>query len=337
LILGVLDRRDSVALLREHRPDLSPEDLDLHDIARELGDLPLALELAGSFLRKYRFAVTPEDYLVQLQSPDLLQHPSLQAGDISLTDREQNVARTFALSYERLDTTDPTDASAVALLARAARFAPGEPIPRELLLSTLDLPGDDHDAALRAEDALQRLGELGLLETEETGALRLHRLLATFVRDTTGDTEAQEAVEEALLEIVGSLLAEGYPTPLLVLQPHLRAVTDTAQEREDEQAALLCNQLGYYLRMIGEYTETRPLYERALAIREKVLGPEHPNTARSLNNLALLLDNQGNYEEARPLYERALAIREKVLGPEHPNTELVRQNLASLEASLEDN
>jgi hypothetical protein len=30
----------------------------------------------------------------------------------------------------------------------------------------------------------------------------------------------------------------------------------------------------------------RPLYERALAIREKVPGPEHPDTAASLNNLA---------------------------------------------------
>ena len=36
-----------------------------------------------------------------------------------------------------------------------------------------------------------------------------------------------------------------------------------------------------------------PLYERALAIREKVLGPEHPDTARSLNNLAILLPGPG--------------------------------------------
>jgi hypothetical protein len=28
-----------------------------------------------------------------------------------------------------------------------------------------------------------------------------------------------------------------------------------------------------------------------LTIREKVLGPEHPATARSLNNLAVLIEN----------------------------------------------
>ena len=50
----------------------------------------------------------------------------------------------------------------------------------------------------------------------------------------------------------------------------------------------------------------RPLFERALAIREKVLGPEHPDTATSLNNLALLLQAQGDFAGARPLFERVL-------------------------------
>ena len=40
----------------------------------------------------------------------------------------------------------------------------------------------------------------------------------------------------------------------------------------------------------GELAAARPLYKRALAIHEKVLGPEHPDTAESLNNLAALLN-----------------------------------------------
>lgn len=55
-----------------------------------------------------------------------------------------------------------------------------------------------------------------------------------------------------------------------------------------------------------------------LAIREKVLGPEHPDTALSLNNLGSLLQAEGDFVGARPLYERALAIREKVLAPSIP-------------------
>jgi tetratricopeptide (TPR) repeat protein len=70
--------------------------------------------------------------------------------------------------------------------------------------------------------------------------------------------------------------------------------------------------------------------ERALAIREKALGAEHPSTGTSLNNLAVLLRAQGDYAGAKPLYERALAISEKALGAEHPSTKIIRENLAGL-------
>ena len=56
------------------------------------------------------------------------------------------------------------------------------------------------------------------------------------------------------------------------------------------------------------------LYQRALAIGEKVLGGEHPIVATSLNHLAVLYASHGKYAGAEPLYQRALAIREKSLG-----------------------
>ena len=65
-----------------------------------------------------------------------------------------------------------------------------------------------------------------------------------------------------------------------------------------------------------------------MAIREAVLGGEHPDTAVSLNNLAGLYKSQGRYEEAEPLYQRALAIREAVLGGEHLGTAASLNNLA---------
>ena len=42
----------------------------------------------------------------------------------------------------------------------------------------------------------------------------------------------------------------------------------------------------------GRLDEAGPLFERSLAIREKVLGPDHPDVAQSLNNRALLLQDQ---------------------------------------------
>ncbi len=50
----------------------------------------------------------------------------------------------------------------------------------------------------------------------------------------------------------------------------------------------------------------RPLAERALAIDEAALGPDHPNVAILLNVLALIMRGSGaEREEARPLAERA--------------------------------
>jgi tetratricopeptide (TPR) repeat protein len=82
--------------------------------------------------------------------------------------------------------------------------------------------------------------------------------------------------------------------------------------------------LARLLQVQGDLVAARPLYERALAITEKMLGPEHPDTAKGLRNLARLLQVQGDLVAARPLYERALAITEKMLGPEHPDTNRLR-------------
>ena len=65
-------------------------------------------------------------------------------------------------------------------------------------------------------------------------------------------------------------------------------------------AASLNNLAGLYHAQ-GKYAEAEPHFKRALAIREKVLGAEHPKVAGSLNNLAALYDAQGKYGEAEPL------------------------------------
>ena len=90
------------------------------------------------------------------------------------------------------------------------------------------------------------------------------------------------------------------------------------------------------LRSQGRYGDAEPLYRRALAISEKTLGAEHPDTATSLNNLAGLYRAQGRYGDAEPLVRRALAIAEKVLGAEHPTTVLFRSNLEKLLAAGQD-
>ena len=68
----------------------------------------------------------------------------------------------------------------------------------------------------------------------------------------------------------------------------------------------------------------------ALAITEKSLGPEHPDTGARLNDLGELYEAMGLYAEALPRYRRGLIIMEKALGPAHPDTGAQLSSLGDL-------
>ena len=70
----------------------------------------------------------------------------------------------------------------------------------------------------------------------------------------------------------------------------------------------------------------QPLYQRALAIREKTLGADHPKVATALGKLATLFDAEGRDEEAEQLYRRTLAIFERDQGAKHPNVVQIVEN-----------
>ena len=86
----------------------------------------------------------------------------------------------------------------------------------------------------------------------------------------------------------------------------------------------------------GKYAEAEAEYRAVLKLREKVLGPEHPDTLASRNNLAGALYGEGKYAEAEAEYRAVLKLREKVLGPEHPDTLLSRNDLAWFLATCPD-
>jgi hypothetical protein len=61
-------------------------------------------------------------------------------------------------------------------------------------------------------------------------------------------------------------------------------------EHLDTAASL--NNLGGLLQTVGDLAGARPLYERALAICERVLGPDHPSSRIVRENLAKLPRNE---------------------------------------------
>lgn len=81
---------------------------------------------------------------------------------------------------------------------------------------------------------------------------------------------------------------------------------------------------------LGQHAKAEELFRRALELRLKRFGPDHPAVAVSLSNLGGLYDTLHRYHEAEQLHLRALAIWEKTVEP-YPNDRAnCLNNLAAL-------
>jgi tetratricopeptide (TPR) repeat protein len=109
----------------------------------------------------------------------------------------------------------------------------------------------------------------------------------------------------------------------------LRAAGRQGKEEQQEYAGLpALDREGQALEARGRHRDALPLRQKALEIRRKILGEEHPDTATSVDYVAANLDGQSKYREAEEGSRKALEIRRKVLGEEHPSTAQSHNNLA---------
>ena len=224
-------------------------------------------------------------------------------------------------------------AEAVRLLNQAgyyldgrARYAEAEPLFRRALAIREKTLDEDHTVTATS------LNDLGVLLRLQGRFMEAEPLLcrALAIREKAlgpdhPDT-ATSLINLALLRQDQRRLEEAEP----LLRRGL-AIREKALGEDHRETARTLNDLGGLLRAQDRYVEAERLYRQAraiwekalrreLAIREKALGPDHPDTAYPLNDLGGLLRAQDRYVEAEPLYRRALAIREKALGPDHPDT-----------------
>jgi tetratricopeptide (TPR) repeat protein len=81
---------------------------------------------------------------------------------------------------------------------------------------------------------------------------------------------------------------------------------------------------------LGVYREAQRQWERAVDLRRRVLGPDHPDTLTSLNDLADAYRVQSAYKQAEPLFMKVLETRRRVLGEEDPATLSSMNELANL-------
>jgi serine/threonine-protein kinase len=98
---------------------------------------------------------------------------------------------------------------------------------------------------------------------------------------------------------------------------------------------LMTAELAYYLGATymqkGAYDKARDAYLRALELRVKAYGEDHPDVAQVHNGLGGALLRRGELGAAADHFKKAIAIREKILGTNHPDVALPLANLAAVE------
>ena len=89
-------------------------------------------------------------------------------------------------------------------------------------------------------------------------------------------------------------------------------VRDRAED--DGERLTAAGNLAYSLSRQGKYDEAETMEREVLAVRQRVLGAEHPGTLTAAGNLAQSLSDQGKYDEAEKMQREVLAVRKRVMG-----------------------
>jgi tetratricopeptide (TPR) repeat protein len=198
-------------------------------------------------------------------------------------------------------------AAVVLSIASSARGqTPAQPPSKQFTSRPIRLTGDD---ARRSEELDMAIGAALLADRWDEGIARTEELLALRVK------------------IQGPKHFETVNT-----EWRLKTLRRIAPMPKDDRAAYLSavamNEQVEALNAQAKYAQARPLSEKALEIRRRLLSDDHPDTATSYENMAHIRNSLGKFAEAQPLYEKALALRRRLLGDDHPDTAMSYNNVA---------
>jgi len=85
-------------------------------------------------------------------------------------------------------------------------------------------------------------------------------------------------------------------------------LAEDGPDADSYEMAARAHRLAKQLATAGRVDEAAALYRQAIAIKQRVLGPNDPEVATTLHNLALLFKAAGRAEEAESLWAEARAV-----------------------------
>jgi len=209
-----------------------------------------------------------------------------------------------------------------------------------------------HDAG-RYVAALDRLKPV-LIESQGLSyrPLEAETLTRIGVADTElgRNAEAEQNLELALQASVAShhddLLPEIAGTLVWVVgfrgryedADRWRRIAESSIERTGVHDSIaycwLLNNVGVVYHLQGRLSEALEYLRRAAGVKEKLLGPDDPDVARSIQNMAMTMNALKRSAEALPLVNRSLQIEQHALGDSHPRVAFGLSNRGEILLSL---
>ncbi len=204
-------------------------------------------------------------------------------------------------------------------LSQTGRIQDGLTIAEGLLTRAEALGHDPLTVRIRL-----RVGELA----EKRGKLDLaeRSLIRAFVdAGAIGADEIAAAAAIQLVYLTGHSQAKFEPA---IQWSHAAELLVRRLDKTDDLlGARLNNALAVTHKDHGDYDAAQVLYERIITIRERILGPEHPDVGMAIGNLANLLAARGASDEPLALYQRSLVVLESAYGSDHPTVAQALNNL----------
>jgi tetratricopeptide (TPR) repeat protein len=370
--IDILNDDDSLDLLMmESGRDYDSLSFEEKDAAKrtvkELGGLPLAIEIAGAYL-KYSQSISIENYLAILKdSPS-----SALAGKMfkGYTAHESDLYRTLKVS-ESIFEHAPLLKEILDVLTWSGSSFMG----LSLLSAILDVPESKLYMPLSSGTTLRilRKGEaqnryeihrllrtvrqeefslMNNLEWAEAVCTRIGTWFETRREDFTNLSCYESEIDhlkqwEENAEKINSnqnarlLWLQAYPSYHWGKYKNschiLESALELYEKKTNDDIALkahIISDIGIVTSFLGNYKKALEFQGCALEIREKQLGPEHPDTVNSLNNIGGTYGALGEHRKALEFKERALKIAEKQFGPEHPDTATSLNNIGGTYGAL---
>jgi tetratricopeptide (TPR) repeat protein len=159
------------------------------------------------------------------------------------------------------------------------------------------------------------------------------------LRARRAEVETQAVNDFLQTDLLAQAGASAQAGPNAKPDPHLEVRTVLGRaaqripgkfEKQPLVEASIRQTIGTTYQDLGLYDEAEQQFEKALTIRERMLGKNDPATWKSMDGVAVLYRLQGKYAQAEPLRKELLEARKRVLGERHPDTLDAMNNLALL-------